>query len=119
MITSLLTATLDKIKIKKPAAPLDQYHHIEELQVGDWFYSVWFVFSFTVEEWEEDTLHGTRSCKVYDFPKEEIKIRCLMGCPESEEELKPMKEIDQDKYLELIDAIYSELDNNTDRYIKD
>lgn len=76
------------------------------------------MFSFTVEEWEDDLPDGrSRVCQVYDFPKEEIKIRALMGCHEAEEELKPMKEIDQDKYLELIDAIYSELDNNTEFYI--
>lgn len=117
MTTAIIS---EPIKIRKPAAPLDHYHHIEQIQVGEWFYSIWFVFSYTTELWEDDLPDGrSRVSQVYDFPKEEIKIRALMGCHELEDELKPMKEIDQDKYLELIDAIYSELDNNTDSYISE
>lgn len=40
-----------------------------------------------------------------------------MGCHESEEELKPMKQIDPDKYEALIDAICNELENNAEFYV--
>ncbi|HRG20261.1 MAG TPA: hypothetical protein PLQ57_04495 [Saprospiraceae bacterium] len=108
----------EPIKLRKPAAPLDHYHHLEQIQVGEWFYSVWFVFSYTTELWEDDLPDGrSRVSQVYDFPKEEIKIRALMGCHESEEELKPMKQIDPDKYEALIDAICNELENNAEFYV--
>lgn len=89
---------------------LDTYQHIEELQTKDWCYSVWFTFSYELDEWDEELPDGrTYPCSTVNV--KEIKVKQLMGCHESEEELMPMREISGEKYAELIAAIECEIMN--------
>ncbi len=83
---------------------------IEEFETGGWAYQVEFIFTFSITD-------EVFFADVID--PDSLKITYLEGCPEAEEEMKPIeiKSLSKTEYLKLVKAIISDIEERPDFYL--
>lgn len=95
----------DRVEIKNIDGPK---FIIEEFETGGWAYQVEFIFTFSItdEVSFEDVIDP-----------DSLKITYLEGCPEAEDEMKPIKSLSKSEYLKLVKAIISDIEERPDFYL--